>query len=152
MSLTLYFYSFRCDTKVDCQDKSDELNCTYITIGPDYSKELMPRNSKSKKPVKININISILALPYIDTQQLKFTVDFYLNLSWHDVRLGLKDLNTINLLNTLSQEDVANIWKPQLVFTNALGPYQTVYDDQVRVLRSQYIYITFERAWFAIQS
>ncbi len=77
------------------------------------------------------MNVSILALPYIDTQQLKLTADFYLNLRWYDVRVGLRDLNTINLLNTLSQEDMDNIWKPQLVFTNALGPYQTVYDEQV---------------------
>ncbi len=33
--------SNRCDTEVDCADKSDELGCAYMTLGPDYAKELV---------------------------------------------------------------------------------------------------------------
>ncbi len=111
----------------------------------------MPRDADVREAVVVYLNVSILALPYIDTAQLKFTADFYLNLRWYDLRVNLQvqkilfiswvssdifshllqDLNEITILNSLSIEDVDSIWKPQLTFVNALGPYQTEYDDQV---------------------
>ncbi len=115
---------------VQCADKSDELNCSYLSVGHDYSKQLMPSKPHSEDPVVVFINVSIVALPYIDTAQLKFTADYYLNLRWYDLRVDLKDLNRISLLNVLSEDDVSKIWKPQLTFTNALGPFQTEYDGQ----------------------
>lgn len=120
--------SQRCDTEIDCPDKSDEYNCNYLVFGPNYAKELIPRDREGN-PVVVYLNVSILAIPEIDTVNLKFTVDFYLNLRWYDLRLGIQDLNNITLLNTLGEEELDSIWKPQLAFTNALGPFQTEADE-----------------------
>ena len=129
------FFSFKCDSEFDCPDKSDEQNCTYLVLGADYQKELMPRTVEMRdEPVVVYINVSILTLRSIDTAQMQFTADFFLSLRWHDLRVVLQDLSSIALLNTLSEGIVSNLWKPQLTFLNALGPYQTVYDEKVSAM------------------
>ena len=77
----------------------------------------------------VHINISVLALPSIDTFNLKFTADFYLNLRWYDPRLNFYDLNNATMLNALSDEGKNSIWTPSLTFPNALGPFQTIIDS-----------------------
>ncbi len=94
----------------------------------------MPRQynpQREDSSVDVKMNISILALPVIDTANLVFTVDFILNLRWTDDRLRLTDLNNVSLLNTLSGDIVDKLWKPQLSFVNALGPFETEYDKKV---------------------
>ena len=97
-------------------------------------KEMVPRHAHHREPVTVHLDISIIALYHIDTAEMKFTADFALSLRWSDFRIGLQNLNKRTLLNTLSEEDVDSLWKPQLTFENALGPHQTVYDDKVSAL------------------
>jgi len=73
-------FSARCDTNKDCPDNSDELNCDFLSTPEGYSSELMPRGFEG--PLKVFMNVSILAFPEIDTTALKFTVDFFLSLRW----------------------------------------------------------------------
>ena len=63
-------------------------------------------------------------LTAIDTAKLKYTVDFFLNMRWYDLRIEFRDLNDIRALNSLSNNDKENIWVPQLDFVNALGATQ----------------------------
>ena len=35
----------------------------------------------------VYLNVSVLAIPSIDTVALRFTADFYLNLRWYDLRI-----------------------------------------------------------------
>ena len=65
----------------------------------------------------------------IDTIDLQFTADYYINLRWYDGRLVFKDLNTKSLLNGVQTADLQRLWSPQLAFIDALGPYQTKVDD-----------------------
>jgi len=60
---------------------------------------------------------------------LAFTADYYVNLRWYDGRLNYKDLNDNSLLNGVQTEALVRLWAPQLAFTNALGPFQTVVDE-----------------------
>ena len=120
--------SSKCDTEIDCDDKSDEHNCDYMKLPKNYAKELIPRDEAGGALV-VHMNISFLAFPVINTVNLKFTVDFFLNLRWYDLRIDFRDLNNVTLLNSLSPADRDQIWVPKLGFTNALGPFQTVVDD-----------------------
>ncbi len=119
--------SDKCNTEIDCADKSDEYNCDYLRFGDNYAKELIPRDT-SGKPVIVYMNASVLAFPFIETVNLKFTADFFLNLRWYDLRIDFRDLNNVTSLNSLSYSDRDAIWAPRLGFTNALGPFQTVMD------------------------
>ena len=98
-----------------------------MIFGPDYSKRQLPID-ESGQPCIVYINASVLAFPKIDTLNLKFTADFYLNLRWYDLRLDFQDLNNVTSLNALSYEDNLSLWVPKLAFLNALGPFTTLVD------------------------
>ncbi|XP_059081415.1 uncharacterized protein LOC131879190 [Tigriopus californicus] len=123
----------RCDTDIDCEDKSDEYGCSYLKLGDDYSQTSTPRPIDGG-PLPIFINVSVLAFPAIDTVNLKFTSDFILNLRWKDSRITFQDLNAASLLNLLGKDDILRVWTPQLVFSNALGPYTTIVDTKTSML------------------
>jgi hypothetical protein len=118
----------RCNTELDCEDETDENTCDYLSFGVNYAKELIPRGT-SGSPLKVYMNISILAFNEIDTVNLRFTVDFFLNMRWYDLRIDFRDLNKISSLNSLSADDRDSIWVPKLGFENALGPFQTEVDS-----------------------
>ena len=41
----LFFFSDKCNTEIDCKDKSDEHNCDFMFFGEqNYAKELIPRD------------------------------------------------------------------------------------------------------------
>ena len=121
--------SDRCNIELDCADESDEKDCDYLSLGPNYGSELIPRDNTGAACL-VYINATILAFPEIDTVNLKFTADFYLHLRWYDFRIDYKDLNNLTTLNSLSESDRDSIWSPTLAFVNALGPYTTVLDDK----------------------
>ena len=52
------------------------------------------------------MSLSVLAFTSIDTVNLKFTADYYLNLRWYDLRIDFRDLNEVTALNALSIEDM----------------------------------------------
>jgi len=119
----------KCNSKIDCfEDESDESHCSYLEVPPNYAGQLSPRSTGSEA-VPVFVNVSILAFPVIDTVNLAFTADYYINLRWYDGRLNFKDLNDNSLLNGVQTEALVRLWAPQLAFTNALGPFQTVVDE-----------------------
>ena len=124
--ISLKNYSSKCDTEIDCFDKSDEYYCDYLRFGENYARELIPRDDTGQ-PLIVYINVSVLAFPSIDTVNLKFIADFFLNLKWYDLRVDFRDLNNVTSLNSLSKTDQEAIWTPKLGFSNALGPFQVGY-------------------------
>jgi hypothetical protein len=74
--------SKKCNTEIDCDDASDETNCDYLLLGKSYAKELIPREAAGDAAF-VYINISVLAIPSIDTVNLKFTSDIFLSLRCH---------------------------------------------------------------------
>ncbi len=99
-------------------------------MGKNYAPELQPRDNKGT-PLPVYVNVSVLAIPAIDTVNLKYTADFFLSLRWYDLRLDLRDLNDVSTLNSLGPRDLESIWNPSLAFVNALGPFQTEIDSLV---------------------
>ena len=49
----------RCNIELNCEDQSDENNCSGLKLGNDYATEKMPV-SVTAKPTMIYINISLL--------------------------------------------------------------------------------------------
>ena len=74
-------FSDKCNTEIDCVDKSDEYYCEYLRFGENYAKELVPRD-ETGSPLIVYMNVSVLAFPFIETINLKFTADYFLNLKW----------------------------------------------------------------------
>ena len=78
-------YSDKCNTEIDCIDQSDEFYCDYLRFGENYASELVPRD-ESGNTLIVYMNVSVLAFPFIETIDLKFTADYFLNLKWYDLR------------------------------------------------------------------
>ena len=98
-----FIFSSKCDTNIDCEDKSDEINCAYMKLPDNYAKELIPRDPLGGA-VLVHMNVSFLAFPVIDVFSLKFTVDYFLNMRWFDLRIDFRDLNNVTILNSLDPE------------------------------------------------
>ena len=83
--MTIFPFSSKCNTELDCIDKSDEFYCEYLRFGENYASELVPRDESGATCV-VYMNVSVLAFPFIETMNLKFTADYFLNLKWYDLR------------------------------------------------------------------
>ena len=115
----------RCDIKLNCEDQSDEYECTGIETGNDYASGKTPISVKAE-PTLIYINVSVLSFPSISTKDAKFTVDFYLNLRWYDLRINMHNLDQDSFKNSLSMEELDALWIPKLAFINSLGQIHSI--------------------------
>ena len=101
-----------------------------------YEKVALPVREDGE-PVNIYINASVMSLPSINTNDLRFTVDFYLKLRWKDERVNYQDLNNRTTQNQLTLSERNALWVPKLTFINAMTQFETGVDKSTtgRVVR-----------------
>ena len=92
-----------------------------------YEKVALPVREDGE-PVNIYINASVMSLPSINTNDLRFTVDFYLKLRWKDERVNYQDLNNRTTQNQLTLSERNALWVPKLTFINAMTQFETGVD------------------------
>jgi hypothetical protein len=121
----------RCDLVDDCSDASDEADCSILDIGEDYRSGSFPI-LKSGGPVPVKINVTILSFAEINTVALGITVDFILLMKWSDPRLIFANLLDLVDLNSLSEQNMNQLWVPTLSFSNGRQAEGTVIDSGTR--------------------
>ena len=92
-----------------------------------YEKVALPVREDGE-PVNIYMNASVMSLPSINTNDLRFTVDFYLKLRWKDERVNYQDLNNRTTQNQLTLSERNALWVPKLTFINAMTQFETGVD------------------------
>ena len=109
----------RCDEKPDCADFEDEIDCSKVLVPRGYNKHVPITDFEEK--VDISFVVDIKDVVNMDVNKGAFTAQVKLLMNWQDTRLTFKNLQMIEQKNSLSPEELLQIWIPDLVFKNTLN-------------------------------
>ena len=124
----------RCNNIADCPDLSDEVECTIVSLGEDYMRDYAPVSVDQEYEiikVPVNVSVDILEILSVDEKAGTLDISFQLSLTWYDPRITFVNLKTDANLNTLTEVEKADVWKPVLLFQNTKHKLTTVTDDDV---------------------
>ena len=126
----------RCDGKIDCYDKSDEMECNLIVFESSYSKGISPPPKKYSNASDVFLSVDIKEILKLDEIGKTFRVKFKLYLTWIDSRLIYQNLKKNPNLNVLQLDTQKRIWAPVIIFSNTEESDRSKIDDEslIRVL------------------
>ena len=76
----------RCDEVQDCEDASDERNCSLLNIDVDLYRKEYPSVVKNKKVTPIYINLSIHNIDKLEEMTMIFSAKVHVQIKWFDSR------------------------------------------------------------------
>lgn len=106
----------RCNSEIDCVDRSDELDCLPLLLPPQYSNIIPPPRIMDKKPLKIAFFLDIYSIKSIDLKGYKFIAEVVLKMKWRDSRHKFKNLKELSRLNIIDIERDLQPWIPHYHF------------------------------------
>ena len=118
----------RCDTTKDCDDGSDEDECSLIDIPANYDKSAAPKhtNGEELKANEIFLQVKIINFDFIDALSNTVGLTVELKFSWVDPKIDFENAKDLNdkseELRIVPQFQKDKIWLPiqELVFDNAV--------------------------------
>jgi len=124
----------RCNSVIDCEDRTDEIGCSLVSLPEGYDKEV----SNSEKSELI-FDAEIINILEIDDNLGKIRIIMQLHMQWQDQELEFKNLKNNSGLNVLNEKEYSSIWKPQLILVNKekdgledrLQPHISIYPDDI---------------------
>ena len=100
----------RCDQIIQCQDKSDEDNCSLLVFEESYNKLVAPIsfNSTDNSIIPVSIKVSTSLRNVLEISESTHTIDLKLGISleWYDNRVLFYNLKIKDALNVLSNSEV----------------------------------------------
>ena len=121
----------RCDQVLDCDDKSDELNCRIVVLEESYRKTAPPLGLRlvNKKrqviPTDVEVSITLLDISAIREAVNEIDIKFILELEWFESRAIYHNLKTKMSQNTLEEYEIESLWVPKLVYRNNKDNFDT---------------------------
>ena len=96
----------RCDQIIQCQDESDEDDCSLLVFKKSYNKLVPPIsfNPTDNSVIPINIQVSSSLRNVLEISEFTHTIDLKLSISleWYDNRILFHNLKREEALNVLS--------------------------------------------------
>ena len=83
-SFKVLLFSDRCNVNLDCEDNSDEQNCSKVNIPENYAQHLVPKTPG--KPLTVYISVKIISISSIETTDMKIYSNIALKMRWYDFR------------------------------------------------------------------
>ena len=123
----------RCDLFPNCDDFSDENDCSLVVRSSNYATDYAPFTVTEEGvllKVKVVITIDLIKILDINEVGQKFGNQFNLYMTWYDFRLKLHNMKTNINMNTLTKAEKEGIWVPSLVFSNTEERQNTVNDQK----------------------
>ena len=113
----------KCDGISNCQDSSDEFQCSKILTERTYSKHIPPPPNKNDNAIYSTINIDLDIMEIIEIVEVKGTITIKLNLTaeWYDWRVTFSNLKNETRLNKLEDYESNYLWKPDILYMNIIS-------------------------------
>ena len=107
----------RCNGEVDCDDKSDELECRIMEEDKTYKKNLPPPPQHNKTKLSVEISIEVINVAGIDEIESSVEFQFILHMKWYEGRIHFLNLRESGR-NNLNSQEIELLWIPKIVFYN----------------------------------
>lgn len=122
----------RCNLRYECDDGSDEDDCTVVVLGKGYRRHLPPVDRHGTK-TKVTPTFMLQRFVSVDDINMVITIEFLVQLRWRDGRLKFKHLDATEKKTLLGEDDAERVWTPLTQLVNLEGGQAQLLDTTVEV-------------------
>ena len=120
----------RCNGEVDCEDKSDELECRIMEESKTYKKHQPPPPHQNKTKLEVNVSIEVINMGGISEIESSVEFQFIMNMKWYEGRMNFLNLRAESGKNNLKNQEMKLLWIPKIVFYNTKKRLKTIVDGE----------------------
>ena len=130
-----------CNNFADCQDRTDERNCTFLHFrdyGNDSERPPIEFQKGEIKLLNLAATFNVLSVFEVNEVESTFDIYFILEIQWNDKDLDFEFLKEKDYQNFLTQETKKKIWTPKIYFDSArtiISSSGSLDDAEIFVLR-----------------
>lgn len=110
----------RCNYRFDCEDHSDETDCSVVGTLDKVQREMPPKGPHGEILLLIP-SVTINIISEVDDINMAITLEFTFSLEWSDNRLKFKHLTSAPRGTVLAKGDSEEIWLPKYQVTNVVA-------------------------------
>ena len=112
----------RCDQVLNCEDNSDEVDCSIVVLEESYRKTAPPvyfnKYTDVLNPARVKVSYTLLDVSAIREAKNEIDVKFTAEFEWRETRATYYNLKKKLSQNTLEPKESSKLWIPNLIYRN----------------------------------